>query len=113
MTLRSERGTVTAEFAVTVPAVLVVLGLIIGVIAVQRDALVAQSVAGQMARALGRGEPEDDVRRRLAETGLDNRVVVTRPDARHVCVRVGGFTGTTGLAMGIGEARACVMVDVG
>lgn len=113
MSHRLERGTVTAEFAVVVPAVLVVLGLILGVIAIQRDSLIAQSVAGQVARALGRGEPEDLVRQRLAEAGIDGRVVVTQPDVRHVCITVSTHAGPTALDVVTGEVRACAPIDVG
>lgn len=107
-----ERGTVTAEFALVVPAILVLLGLIMGVVTVQRDSIIAQSVAGQAARALGRGESEDSVRARIADLVFADRVVVSRPDDRHVCVSVSARPGLGALGSLDGESHACAALDI-
>lgn len=54
---RDDRGSVTAEFAIVVPAVVLVLALTAGVLAVTgRQVRLEQSVA-QAARLIARGEP--------------------------------------------------------
>ena len=54
--LREDRGAATAEFAIVLPVVIAVLGLVIGgtVISAHRISLVAQ--AGELARAEARGD---------------------------------------------------------
>lgn len=54
--LGDERGTVTAEFAVVVPAVLVVLGLVIGGIVIATNRLTLASAAADVARLEARGD---------------------------------------------------------
>ncbi|MBP1327016.1 Flp pilus assembly protein TadG [Leucobacter exalbidus] len=56
-TLRhDERGTVTAEFAVVVPAVLVVLALVIGGIVIATNRLTLASAAADISRLEARGD---------------------------------------------------------
>ena len=52
---RDERGSVTAEFAVALPAMLLVLLLAIGAIALATQRLSLSSAAAQMARLEARG----------------------------------------------------------
>ncbi|KTR91578.1 hypothetical protein NS220_14525 [Microbacterium testaceum] len=54
--LRDERGSVTAEFAVAVPAVIVVLALGVGVLASAAAAVRLEHVSAESARLLGRGD---------------------------------------------------------
>lgn len=54
--IRDDRGTVTAEFAVVVPAVLVVLGLVIGGIVISTNRLTLASAAADIARLEARGD---------------------------------------------------------
>ena len=56
-----DRGSVTAEFAVAVPAVVLLLGLALGALAVGSQAVRLQDAAGLAARALARGEPPAEV----------------------------------------------------
>jgi Flp pilus assembly protein TadG len=53
---RDERGSVTAEFAVAVPAVIIVLALCVGVLASAATAVRLQHVSAESARMLGRGD---------------------------------------------------------
>lgn len=55
---RDEKGLVTLEIAIAIPALLLVVGLIIGVIRWSMDAVTATSVASEAARDIVRGEPE-------------------------------------------------------
>ncbi|MGO3146307.1 MAG: TadE/TadG family type IV pilus assembly protein [Leucobacter sp.] len=53
---RDERGSVTAEFAITVPAVLLVLGIVIGGIHLAAERVALVSLAGDVARLEARGD---------------------------------------------------------
>ncbi|MDP4586513.1 MAG: hypothetical protein NWS64_04365 [Microbacteriaceae bacterium] len=57
---RDDRGLVTLEIAIAIPALLLVVGLIIGVIRWSMDAVTATSVAAELARDIVRGEPLGD-----------------------------------------------------
>lgn len=76
-----DRGSVTAEFAVALPAVLLLLAVLLGGIRLGGAHLIAQDAAADAARALGRGDGEAAV---LPGAGLD----VQRRDGL-VCARVG------------------------
>lgn len=54
--LHDDDGTVTAEFAVVVPAVLVVLGLVIGGIVIATNRLTLSAAAADIARLEARGD---------------------------------------------------------
>lgn len=54
-----ERGAVTAEFALVLPAVVVVLGLVVGGILLATHRITLVSLAGEVSRAEARGD--DDV----------------------------------------------------
>ncbi|MCX6485103.1 MAG: hypothetical protein NTX78_00390 [Rhodoluna sp.] len=62
MELRSERGTVTAELAISLPAVLLMLSFAIQALAVQVDRITLAATAGQLARAAARGEQIPDAK---------------------------------------------------
>jgi Flp pilus assembly protein TadG len=53
----SERGTVTAEFAIVLPAVLLVLAAALGALQIAGDQLRLQAVAVDAARMFARGDP--------------------------------------------------------
>ena len=54
--LRDERGSVTAEFAVVLPAVVAVLGLVIGGVWLAAHRIALVSIAAELCRAEARGE---------------------------------------------------------
>ena len=56
--LGDERGSVTAEFAIVMPAVLVVLGLAIGGILISAHRIALVSLAAQVARLEARGDAD-------------------------------------------------------
>jgi len=62
-----DRGAVTAEFAVALPAVVIVLALGAGVLASVATAVRVQHITAEAARSLGRGET--DGLARIAEIG--------------------------------------------
>jgi Flp pilus assembly protein TadG len=55
--LLSERGSVTAEFATVLPAVVLVLAMAVGGMQVAGEQLRLQSAVADAARLLGRGDP--------------------------------------------------------
>ncbi|BAJ75634.1 hypothetical protein MTES_2670 [Microbacterium testaceum StLB037] len=80
--LLDERGSVTAEFAVAVPAVIVVLALGVGVLGSASTAVRLQHVSAESARLLGRG---DDARAFAAIGDIGASMSVSRRDGL-VCV---------------------------
>jgi hypothetical protein len=59
--VRGERGSVTAELAAALPAVVLLLGLVLGAFAVGSQTVRLQDAAGLAARAMARGEPPPGV----------------------------------------------------
>ena len=57
--MRGERGSVTAEFAAALPAVVLLLALALGALAAGSMSVRLQDAAGLTARALARGDPPD------------------------------------------------------
>lgn len=58
---RDDRGLVTAEIAIVIPALLLVVGLVIGAIRWAMEAVTATSVAAESARDVVQGETDDEV----------------------------------------------------
>ena len=54
-----DRGSVTAEFATVIPAVVLLLAFALGAVQLSGEQLRLQSLVAQAARELGRGEPID------------------------------------------------------
>lgn len=80
--LLDERGSVTAEFAVALPAVVIVLALGVGVLGSAATAVRLQHVSAESARLLGRG---DDDRAFAAVGEIGGSLSVSRSDGL-VCV---------------------------
>ena len=102
---RCERGSVTAEFAAVLPAVLLCLALCVGAIqaAAQQARLLDHAAAA--ARLLGRGDaaprPPEGAARRVGSVDGLLCVTVTAPSAA-------GGLGALGLTV---SARSCVLDD--
>lgn len=77
-----ERGSVTAEFAVAVPAVIIVLALGVGVLGSAATAVRLQHVTAESARLLGRG---DEAKAFAAVGAVGASMSVSRVDGL-VCV---------------------------
>ena len=103
----------TAEFAVAMPAVLLVLATALGGIQLAGLQLRLQDAAADAARGLGRGESGSTVERR-AQTQVPGAIVtVTRSDDL-VCARLIAAPGwPTGLAGIRVEATGCALDDAG
>ena len=69
-----ETGSVTAEFAIVLPAVLLVLGVALSVLAIQTSRIGLVGLAAESARALARGESEALVQQLLQGASLGGEV---------------------------------------
>ena len=109
---RHDGGSVTAEFAIVVPAVIGVLTLVLAGIALGRDALAYTTAAHQIARALARGDDPARVRSD-ADDRLVGASVDIEDDGETVCVTVRANT-TTGVRAWLAPptARACATKDI-
>ncbi|SDO98538.1 TadE-like protein [Microbacterium sp. ru370.1] len=101
-----ERGAVAAEFAVTLPAVLIVLTLGVGVLGTALTTVRLQHAATEGARLLGRG---DDAGAAAALAAAGGSLTVTRGDGL-VCVSTSA-TRALPIALPISPAaaRACAL----
>ncbi len=84
---RDEGGSVAAEFAIAMPAVLLVLATGLGGIAVVAQQLTLQDAAADAARMLGRGDAPDRVEAMVTGRAAGATLVARRPDPL-VCVRL-------------------------
>lgn len=85
MTRHSERGSVTAELVVALPAVVLVLALCLGGVQLGMRAMAAQDAAAVAARSLARGESESAATARSARVAPGAVLSVSRRDGL-VCV---------------------------
>ena len=82
---RDERGLVTTEIAIAIPALILVVGLVIGALRWSMDAISATSVAAETARAIIRGESEASSLA-ASEKGLPVADWSVRTEPLEVCV---------------------------
>jgi Flp pilus assembly protein TadG len=109
MTLRDERGSVVAEFAVAMPAVLLVLGVMLGGIQLTGLQLRAQDAAADAARSWARGESGAVVAEHLARQLPAARVTrSSRGDLVCATVRVSGRGPSARLGVTV-AATACAL----
>jgi hypothetical protein len=66
---RQDSGSVTAELVLTLPAVLLIVGLALGAMSVQLQRMELVSAASTIARAIARGEPIEIVDALVSELG--------------------------------------------
>jgi Flp pilus assembly protein TadG len=82
-----ERGAVTAELAVGLPVVVLVLGACLGGLGIATAQLRAHDAAADAARLLGRGEPLARAEALVARTAPGGRLTIARADEL-VCATV-------------------------
>ncbi len=82
-----DRGSVTAEIAVGLPAVVIVLAACLGGLGLATTQLRAQDAAADAARLLGRGEPASAAQQHVARSVPGAAFTISRP-ADLVCARV-------------------------
>ena len=84
-----DKGSVTAEFAIILPGVLLVLFIALSVLGLQASRIALVEVAAEGARALARGESEQLVSQLLAESQLgSNTTFQSSFEDLAVCVEV-------------------------
>ncbi len=92
----SERGSVTAEFAIVLPTVFLLLGISMGAVAAQFERIKLVSVASGLARAVARGEPEPQAREVFASQ-LEGKSVVFSVEGLLLCAEVSQSVALPGL----------------
>ena len=108
----ADGGSVTAEFAIVVPAVIAVFALVVGGIALGRDALAVTTAAHQSARALARGDDPVHVRGAVLDR-LPGSTVDIDDSAGDVCVTVRAQSASVARAwLAAPAARACAPRDI-
>lgn len=65
--LKHDHGSVTAELAIAMPAVSLVIAITLGAFALQIERMKLVSISAMAARAFARGEPEENVRALVSE----------------------------------------------
>jgi hypothetical protein len=109
--LRGDRGSATAEFALAFPAVLGVVGLLLGGIQVAGLQVRAQDAAADAARGLGRGDSVAAVAGRL-ERQLPGSSLRSWADGELRCVRVEVVPSGPVAMLGLrAAAGACALDD--
>lgn len=106
----SERGSVTAEFAVVAPAIVLVLALCLGALHAVTQQLRIADAAADAARALGRGDAVETVAAR-ARTAIGEVTLSVASDGDFICARLrspgpAGPFGVLGLTL---AGRSCAL----
>lgn len=83
----SERGSVTAEFAVVAPAIVLVLALCLGALQAVTQQLRIADAAADAARALGRGDAVETVTAR-ARTAIGEVTLSVANEGDFICARL-------------------------
>ena len=83
----SENGSVTAEFALVLPAAFMVIAISIGALSVQVERMRLVSVTAELARASARGEPEEVVGKLYAKA-LAGQSLSYSTDGKFSCVEI-------------------------
>jgi hypothetical protein len=105
---RDEAGTVTAEFAIILPAVVLVLGCALGAIGLGGEQLRLQGAAFDAARLLGRGDA--GALERVHAVAQDARLGV-RSSGSLICADVSATVALGVLSGIVLNASACALDD--
>lgn len=103
---RGERGTVTAEFAIVLPFVMLVMAVIVAAAALSLQANLSADAAAVVARAIARGEPESQAFGVGAEMA-EHAVFTASTMGELICVRVDTRLDTPVLGWVPLQSRAC------
>lgn len=108
LALRADRGAVTAEFAVVLPAVLAVLALAVGAIMLATHRVALASAAAEVARLEARGD-DAAAQQRLATLGPKTEAVRERSGSL-LCVTLRARPAAGLLAVVELSARGCAAI---
>lgn len=115
MTASGERGSIAAEFAVVLPAVLLVLVLCVGAASVSLERIAVQSAASAAARAAARGEAGGSVDAAVRASAAGAAVALRR-EGDFVCASVttvAGFAAARFVGVRISGSSCALAGDVG
>jgi len=84
---RSERGSVTAELVLTLPTVILLIVMAIGALSIQLHRIELAGLAGEVAKAVARGESEQVVEGLIGQLAEGVGFELSE-DERSVCVRL-------------------------
>ncbi len=87
LAIRSDRGSVTAEFAAVAPAIVLVLALCLGALQTVTHQLRVTDAAADAARGLGRGDDAASVLAR-ARTAVGEVSISTESEGEFVCAHL-------------------------
>ena len=102
----SDSGTVTAELAVAMPAVSLVIAVTLSGFGLQIERMKYVSVAASAARALGRGEAQVDVQAMIAEQAPEATLEIQFLE-NHICANVSKVIPVLGLQNFVVSERQC------
>lgn len=109
--VRGERGSAVAEFAVALPAVLLVLGMVLSGIQLGAIQVRVQDAAADAARSLGRGEAASVIEASLARQLPAARWSSTRSGAL-VCVHLEASAAGAAAVLGLTvSATSCAQAE--
>lgn len=105
-----ERGTVTAEFAVVLPGVMLVLALCLGAVGVVAQQVTLGSLASSGARMVARGDDPATMRARVTQAAPGTTIAQSNSGA-FVCVSLDrrAHFGPLGLGALVLSARGCAL----
>lgn len=88
--LWNDKGSVTAELALAMPAVSLVIAITLGAFALQIERMKLVGVAAMAARAVARGEPEENIRALILEMSSTSQQINLDIQTREntVCVNL-------------------------
>ena len=104
-----ERGSVTAEFAVALPAVLLLMALLLSIVRLGAMEVAAADAAADAARSLGRDDGAEQVESRLAQQLPGASWSSSRSDGLVCVVLAVPATGPAGLLGLAAHGHACAL----
>jgi len=109
---RGERGSVTAEFACVMPAVVMVLLFALGSFQVVTQQIRVSDAASAAARMLGRGE-SDATAHSAVQKLVEGAALSAATEGRFICATVTAEAafGPAGLAGLVATAQVCALAD--
>ena len=104
--LARERGSITAELAIALPAVFMVLAISASAFGLQIERMKLVDVAATAARGLGRGEPESDVRQLVEKLDASSSLTI-QGDREVICANLKREIKIVGLGLFVLDERQC------
>jgi Flp pilus assembly protein TadG len=104
--LRGSSGAITAELAIAMPSVALVIAVTLSGFGLQIERMKLVAVAATAARALGRGEAQKAVEALVAESAPESKLAIEVLE-NHICARLSKSFLVAGLQSFEVEERQC------